>query len=76
MTEEEENEGLNPAQWLSERGMLPPAMDPAADVRLNDIKGLLKALKAWTCPIPEYTDPLALEDCWNDVFEKIDAMMA
>ncbi len=27
MTEEEENEGKNPVQWLSERGMLPPAMD-------------------------------------------------
>jgi hypothetical protein len=71
MTEEEENEG-NPFQWLSERGMLPAAMDPAADIRLNNIKVILEVIKNETRPIEGHTDPAAIEDCWKDVFEKID----
>lgn len=72
MTEEEENEGLNPAQWLSERGMFPLAMDPAAENRLNTIKLMLEAIRKETSPIEGHTDPQAIEDCWNDVFEWID----
>jgi len=41
-----------------------------ADV-INHLEGILKAIESCTQPVSNHTDPLSVNDCWNEVRDTI-----
>lgn len=39
--------------------------------RINHLKGTLSAIRSCTQPIDGHTDPLSINDCWNEVDDTI-----
>ena len=60
------------AKRVSERLLL--ELQRRSDFR--KLRSIVAALRAETRPIEEHTDPGAIQDCWNELSEAIDALEA
>jgi len=61
----------NPFQFLHENGMMPLYN---YGTEIGSLRGTLRAIQAETVPVAGHPDPLAIRDCWDEVFETIDRL--
>lgn len=50
-------------------------LEERADIsKIDKVSGILNAIERETLPIPEHTDPGAIEDCWREVYELLEEL--